>query len=74
MVVVATVPSLDGVVPSPAKFQNARLPRVGVTLVAIAAVSVPDVVIATPWFWKPDPAVMEVTVPEFWVRHVEPIA
>ena len=50
MVVVATVPSLDGVVPSPAKFQKARLPRVGVLEVAIAAVSVPEVVMAVPWF------------------------
>ena len=65
MVVVATVPSFDGVVPSPAKFQKARFPRVGVALVAIAAVSVPEVVMIAPWFWKPAPAVIEVTVPEF---------
>ena len=48
MVVVDTVPSLDGVVPSPAKFQKARLPTVGAAEVAIAAVSVPEVVIAVP--------------------------
>ena len=47
-VVVATAPSLAGVVPSPAEFQKARLPRVGVAEVAIEAVSVPEDVMTAP--------------------------
>jgi len=73
-VVVPTVPTVAELAVLPTPVQYVRLPRTGVADVAMAAVRVPEVVIAVPLFTNPCPGVIDVTVPEFCVIHVVPIA